>query len=264
MFSVATDSRTVVLSSFMHITSNTWLVNPETHRNGDDHGQCGCTGGCGEECANSSLQIECSDDDAVTSSDGSIPANCSVGPGCGNRRLQNQEWACLDLLDPTDTAGKGWGLVATVGLHSGEFVIEYVGQVINRSTNDRRMVHHRTTRPDDASMYSVALGGGLFVDARLKGNLARFVNHSCDPNCEFHKWDVRGLTRIVVVALHDIVSGTELCVDYQLSTNEAGYFTCHCGTEQCRGTMAGGDQALGYNEEPEQTSRDSGDSSDFE
>jgi SET domain-containing protein len=113
-------------------------------------------------------------------------------------------------------------------------------------------------------MYSVALGGGLFVDARRKGNLARFINHSCRPNCVFRKWDVMGLTRIAVVALEDIDSGTELCVDYQLSTNEVGYFKCYCGTRQCRGTLAGGDQAPGYNKEPDQPSRDSDDSSDFE
>ena len=260
-FFVDVDSKTAVLSSFMHVTSNTWwLIHPDNYRKSDDYGKCNCTDECGDTCINSATQVECFDNDASTSSD----SNCPLGPGCGNRRLQNQQWACVDLLEPKNTGGKGWGLVATAGLRRGDLVIEYVGEVITTSNNNRRLVDHRRKRPDDASMYSVAMGGGLFVDARRKGNLARFVNHSCDPNCVLHKWDVMGLTRIAVVALKDIQSGTELCVDYQLSTNEAGYFQCYCGARHCRGTLAGGDHAPGYKKEPDQPSRDSDDSSDFE
>jgi SET domain-containing protein len=102
---------------------------------------------------------------------------------------------------------------------------------------------------------------------RLRGNSSRFINHSCDPNCELQKWNVRGFTHIGIVAIQDIPSGTSLSYDYQFATGDRNKFKvrrpspqsargslahgtgracavipnpfqCYCGTAACRGSLA--------------------------
>jgi histone-lysine N-methyltransferase SETD2 len=242
---------------FKALRTNDWaLVEQKSYRLRDEYELCQCPDGCEQGCLNSQLQFECFGKNAASSSKHSGASNCSSGPECGNRRLQKRQWAKVKLLKPSKTGGKGWGLIANADLRRGDLIIEYMGEVINDEINTQRLEHHRRTRPNDTSMYSMDLGHGLFLDARHKGSLARFINHSCDPNCELQKWDVRGLTRIAVVARQDIAKGVELHYDYQFSTNEAAYFKCHCGTDKCRGTLAGGDQAPGRKKKPEKPPRE--------
>jgi SET domain-containing protein len=54
------------------------------------------------------------------------------------------------------------------------------------------------------------------IDATRYGNLLRFTNHSCNPNCEMQKWNVRGVMRVGLFAIKDIPAGAELCFDYQM------------------------------------------------
>jgi len=166
-------------------------------------------------------------------------ANCSVGGNCGNRRFYYYQWFEVKLLEPSETNGKGWGLTANADLSSGDLIIEYTGEVISKAMNNNRLELHRSTRPHDTSMCSMSLGDDLYLDARNKGSLARFINHSCEPNCELQKWTVMGFTRIAVVALQGIEKGVELSFDYQFSTIEPAFFVCICGSTHCRGTLAG-------------------------
>ena len=62
------------------------------------------------------------------------------------------------------------------------------------------------------------------MTSRLKGNSSRFINHSCAPNCELQKWNVKGFTRIGIVAVMDIPVGEPLSYDYQFATKEEGKF----------------------------------------
>lgn len=82
------------------------------------------------------------------------------------------------------------------------------------------------------------LDNGLFVDGKFKGSNSRFINHSCDPNCELQRWVVKGRPRIGIFALRDIAPGESLSYDYQFDTKESEAFKCYCGTAKCRGTMA--------------------------
>jgi hypothetical protein len=70
------------------------------------------------------------------------------------------------------------------------------------------------------------------------GNDSRFINHSCDPNCELQLWLVKGRMRIGIMALYDIEPEVSLSYDYQFETSEANIFKCFCNTAKCRGTMA--------------------------
>jgi hypothetical protein len=77
------------------------------------------------------------------------------------------------------------------------------------------------------------------IDAGVDGNDARFINHSCDPNCE----SVIEGRRVFIDAIRDIAPGEELAYDYQIQRDADDppdideIFACRCGAETCRGTM---------------------------
>lgn len=72
----------------------------------------------------------------------------------------------------------------------------------------------------------------------LQGGLARFINHSCDPNCTTRIFSTDGTKRIAIMAKRDIVPGEELFYDYkfEFEADEAA-IPCHCGAKICRGRM---------------------------
>ena len=90
-----------------------------------------------------------------------------------------------------------------------------------------------------------AIARHLIIDARLQGNMARYINHSCNPNCELRKREVEGLPRATVVTLRAVAAGEELLMDYDLSTLEPSRFQCLCRAPGCRGTMAGTSSSSG-------------------
>lgn len=113
----------------------------------------------------------------------------------------------------------------------------------------RRRAHQRgrgrpapSTNPDDPfHTFFFALSSGKVIDGGDQGNDARWINHSCTPNCEAQEG--RHGKRVYIVALRDIARGEELAYDYGLvldgkitKTLKEGY-RCLCGTENCRGTM---------------------------
>jgi hypothetical protein len=110
--------------------------------------------------------------------------------------------------------------------------------VIDIVEMQKRNLDQRKNAPWDHEFYIMELEKGLFVDGKRKGNLSRFINHSCDPNCELTRWEVRGRTRIGIFAKNDIKKGSSLSYDYQFETNDRSYFHCCCGSAKCRGTMA--------------------------
>ena len=78
------------------------------------------------------------------------------------------------------------------------------------------------------------IGNGEVIDAARKGNQARFINHSCDPNCETQKWLVRGELAIGLFALSDIRAGEELTFDYNFERYGDKPMRCYCGARTCR------------------------------
>ena len=81
------------------------------------------------------------------------------------------------------------------------------------------------------------LQAGIFIDGKNKGNVSRYINHSCDPNCELVRWNVKGKLRIGIFAIRDIVIEEALSYDYQFYTNQPEVFKCYCGAKKCRETM---------------------------
>jgi SET domain len=81
------------------------------------------------------------------------------------------------------------------------------------------VVRREETSPRQRRAPSAAPCRGLYIDATLKGGPARFINHSCDPNCETQKWIVRGETRVGIFALRTIRPGQEITYNYHLEWN---------------------------------------------
>ena len=130
----------------------------------------------------------------------------------------------------------GKGGFALRRIRKGQRIIEYVGERISPEEGDRRYPdvgqrHYHT--------FLFAVDDHTCIDAGKRGNAARFINHSCDPNCQ--AVDEGG--RIFIEALHNIQPGVELMYDYsmigktpQTQADRERYF-CHCGAANCRGTM---------------------------
>ena len=125
--------------------------------------------GCGDDCLNRLLMIECSPD-------------CALGKFCGNMRFQNVENARVEVFK---TAWKGFGLRALEDISSDEFIMEYVGEVL-----DQRQFRKRArllSKEGVKHFYFMALSAEQCIDASSKGNISRFINHSCEPNSETQK-----------------------------------------------------------------------------
>ena len=114
-----------------------------------------------------------------------------------------------------------WGLYSLEHIQAGEMIIEYVGEKIRQEIADLREIKY--TESGIGSSYLFRIDEGTVVDATKKGGIARFINHSCDPNCTAKIIRVGGSKRIVIYALADIEKGTfiilcVLCVQERILT----------------------------------------------
>ncbi len=162
---------------------------------------------------------------------------CVGGKLCQNQRFQQR---LSPPLYPFNTGGKGWGLKSQADIKKGDFVIEYVGEIIDNKEFQRRLKAKQDAQ--DEAYYFLTLDNNRMIDAGPSGNFARFMNHSCQPNCETQKWTVLGDTRIGLFAMVDIPAHAELTFNYQLEcaqdvANESNQRQqpCHCGAPNCAG-----------------------------
>lgn len=125
----------------------------------------------------------------------------------------------------------GRGVYTTQLIPEGTRVIEYTGQRMSweDAPNDE----------NDPHTFNFGLDNGEVINPEIGGNEARWINHSCEPNCEAIEED----DRIFIYAMRDIEPGEELSYDYALELDEPitkktiQEFKCQCGTSRCRGTM---------------------------
>ena len=89
---------------------------------------------------------------------------------------------------------------------------------------------------------AVPLVRWALIDATFRGNVSRFINHTCDPNLEVQKWYVKRLPRLGLFALDDILPGPELSYNYRVKwfgKSLRDVQQCHCGAANCRGEVLG-------------------------
>ena len=117
----------------------------------------------------------------------------------------------------------------------GDFIIEYVGEVI-----DPREFHRRAkdyAREKKEHYYFMALKSDAIIDATQQGNVSRFINHSCDPNAETQKWTVNGDLRVGFFARKSLKSGDEVTFDYNFQRYGKEAQRCYCEAANCRGSI---------------------------
>ena len=131
---------------------------------------------------------------------------------------------------------QGEGAFATEPIPAGTRLIEYAGERLTPAQADARY-------PDGVDerhhTYLFAIDDDVIIDAAVDGNEARFINHSCDPNCDAVIDDMR----IWIETIRDIEAGEELAYDYAYVLEERHSpaakrrYPCTCGAAKCRGTI---------------------------
>uniref|UniRef100_G3NJV0 [histone H3]-lysine(4) N-methyltransferase n=1 Tax=Gasterosteus aculeatus aculeatus TaxID=481459 RepID=G3NJV0_GASAC len=126
----------------------------------------------------------------------------------------------------------GRGLFCKRNIEGGEMVIEYAGNVIRSVLTDKREKYYDGK---GIGCYMFRIDDFDVVDATMQGNAARFINHSCEPNCYSRVINVDGRKHIVIFALRKIYRGEELTYDYKFPIeDENSKLRCNCSTRRCR------------------------------
>ncbi|KAG8534266.1 uncharacterized protein KY384_001110 [Bacidia gigantensis] len=202
-----------------------------------EESMCGCKPetGCGENCHNAIMFYECDEN------------NCSLpAEKCGNRafadlqaRKEKHGRTAKELyntgVEVLLTEDRGYGIRANRTFEPSQIIVEYSGEIITQDEADDRM---RNKYKDAACYYLMDFDQGMILDA-TKGSIARFVNHSCEPNCRMIKWTVKGEPRMALFAGdRGIMTGEELTYDYNFNPfSMKNTQTCRCGTDRCRGFL---------------------------
>ncbi|XP_032348385.1 LOW QUALITY PROTEIN: histone-lysine N-methyltransferase NSD2, partial [Camelus ferus] len=189
---------------------------PKCNCRPSDENPCGSD----SQCLNRMLMFECH------------PQVCPAGEACQNQCFTKRQYPETKIVR---TDGKGWGLVAKRDIRKGEFVIEYVGELIDEEECMARI--RRAHENDITHFYMLTIDKDRIIDAGPKGNYSRFMNHSCQPNCETLKWTVNGDTRVGLFAVCDIPAGTELTFNYNLDCLGNEKTVCRCGASNCSGFL---------------------------
>lgn len=131
---------------------------------------------------------------------------------------------------------QGSGAFATGRIRKGTRIIEYKGERISAKEAEAR---YETDDNKDSRVLLFQVDKRMTIDAGVDGNDARFINHSCEPNCQA----VSENRRIYIEAISTISPGEELTYDYNLTRDKSDTketeleYACHCGAATCRGTM---------------------------
>src|SRR5262245_21452221 len=129
------------------------------------------------------------------------------------------------FLEFRPSAIHGMGAFARRFLKRSTQLIEYVGEVIPRAESLKRC--------DAENPYIFTLDSDRDLDGSVEWNLARFINHSCMPNCDAEQYDLR----IWIIARRDIQQGEEVTINYGYDLSDYKQYACHCGANDCVGYM---------------------------
>ncbi|KAL1548915.1 Histone-lysine N-methyltransferase ashr3 [Salvia divinorum] len=201
--------------SYIHIKRNVYLIKRKRNSIDTDIGCTNCNQ-CSDGCVCRVQCISCS-------------KACRCSKHCTNRPFQKGK-----KIQIVKTELCGWGVVAAESISKGDFIVEYVGEVINDASCEKRLWDMKDQ--DAKNFYMCEINKDFVIDATFKGNESRFLNHSCAPNCKLEKWQVDGETRVGFFASRLIEVGKPLTYDYRF-VQFGPEVECHCGAPNCRGYL---------------------------
>lgn len=165
-----------------------------------------------------------------------------------NRSATMTDWSLHGIRMPAKISARrssihGNGVFAIAPIGKGERLVHYKGLLRTHAEVDAEYGE----KDEDGHTFLFTLNDDFVVDANHKGNIARWINHSCKPNCEAvvveDEAGDRRRDRVFIEALRAIKPGQELTYNYgiMLSTphtaREKKLWACHCGAKNCTGTM---------------------------
>ena len=128
----------------------------------------------------------------------------------------------------------GWGIFAKTNIPKGTRIIEYLGEKITKAEADRRgpkLIEYAKKNKQTGAVYIFVLNSKYDIDGHVDYNTAKFINHSCAPNCEVDI--IRG--RIWIIALRDIKKDEELFYNYGYDMDTYDEHPCLCKSSCCPG-----------------------------
>jgi hypothetical protein len=129
----------------------------------------------------------------------------------------------------------GSGVYARLAIPATHVIVEYRGERITKAESVRREAARleRLRQGHEACTYIFDLDRRHDLDGRRRGNISRFINHSCRPNCR----SALDHGRIWIIATHDIAPGEEITFDYGFPFRDWAANPCRCGTAGCVGSI---------------------------
>lgn len=130
----------------------------------------------------------------------------------------------------------GLGVFTSRDVPKGTLLLEYLGE---RITHEEAGERYYAAKEPDAFVLLFTVDRKVVIDGGVGGRAARYVNHSCEPNCEAD--EIGG--RIFITAIRDIPAGAELTYDYNMEAPSPlprdwrSRYACRCGAPRCRGTI---------------------------
>ncbi|SPO20067.1 uncharacterized protein UTRI_00461_B [Ustilago trichophora] len=225
---------------YQHISKNKYVSRPKLH---GEVPLCNCKpgSGCGADCLNRMLMFICD------------PRTCPSASNCTNVSLGRRPAVKTAV---SYYGRRGFGLKTLEPIKKDDFIDEYRGEVIDLTEAGKRVTEeYKATGNFYLLDYDSA--AGELLDGGRKGNITRFANHSCDPNCRIEKFIICGTDealsaefQIGLFATRDIEAGEELTYNYGWSrfqprditgapTHQVPIERCLCGAANCSGILGG-------------------------
>ncbi|CAD5216446.1 unnamed protein product [Bursaphelenchus okinawaensis] len=178
---------------------------------------------CLDSCVNRRQYYECNED---------------CGPECKNGPKSRDP--NFDKLEVFECPVRGRGLRAKEHFVAGEPIGEYRGRLLTQKQVTEYMTIFCDCRNIEDHLYFMGIGNtGVTIDAKTRGSITRFANHSCEPNVKVVcVTGVDNMRRQMLYAKHDIKQGEEITFDYAMDWDEFNKI-CRCGKEQCSGYLNG-------------------------
>jgi len=123
--------------------------------------------------------------------------------------------------------GKDYGLFVKEDCKEGNLNIECMGKVLQKKNKNNNNIYYMKINQAQ-----------LWINATHRGVMARFINHSCNPNCKLKQWEVDGLPRMSFFAIKEIKKGDKVTFDYNSECDDDQHMTeCKCMAVNCKGII---------------------------